>query len=136
VGSSAVQAEVLLAEEDVQHLQDKQYDFSVGRDTAGFVCVIIRGLKLASIYKQRVADLLVRLPPGFPMARPDMFWTEPHIQLATGAFPVCANTFDVNYDGRQWQRWSRHLDASQWRPGRDNLQTFLGIIRRELQEEI
>ena len=131
--SNTETTEMLLAEEDQQHLQDKQYEFSVGQD-AGFVCVLIRGFKLAARYDASSTDLLVRLPPNFPMARPDMFWTYPHVKLATGSYPPLADQFDINYGGRQWQRWSRHLGANQWRPGTDNLRTFLGIIRRELQE--
>jgi hypothetical protein len=68
------------------------------------------------------------------MAQPDMFWTFPQIRRADGGYPPQADVFDLNYEGRLWQRWSRHFDPGQWRPGKDNLQTFLGTIRRELQE--
>jgi hypothetical protein len=131
--SSSVTAEVLLSEEDLQHLRDKQYEYVVRQD-AGFVCVVIRNLQLATRYVPNVTDLLVRLPPNFPMAKPDMFWTYPHVKLSKGSFPSRADVFNLAYEGRQWQQWSRHLDAANWRPGRDSLRTFLGIIRSELQE--
>jgi hypothetical protein len=131
--SNAAIAQVLLAGEDQQHLQDKGYDFAVAQN-AGFICVLIRNFMLASRYTPTTCDVLLRLPPNFPMAKPDMFWTNPHVRLTNGSYPPQADVFDVNFDGRQWQRWSRHLDSAQWRPGKDNLRTFLGIIRRELQE--
>jgi len=131
--SNSAVAEILLSEEDLQHLRDKGYEFSVSQD-GGFVCVVIRTFALAARYTPNAADLLVRLPPNFPMARPDMFWTFPHIRLSTGGYPPQADQIDLTFADRQWQRWSRHLEEGQWRPGRDNLQTFLGIIRRELQE--
>jgi len=31
--------------------------------------------------------------------------------------------------GRSWQRWSRHIQG-QWRPGIDNLATYLAYVRR------
>ena len=131
--TNAAIAEVLLAEEDQQHLKDKAYEFTASQE-AGFVCVLIRNFALASRYTPNSCDLLVRLPPNFPMAKPDCFWTNPHVKLTNGSYPPRADVINVNYDGRQWQQWSRHLDAAQWRPGKDNLRTFLGIIRRELQE--
>lgn len=125
--------EELLAEEDVQHLKDKGYIFEVER-AAGFICVVIRNFPLPAGYNPQTTDLLLRLPPNFPMACPDMFWTFPHVRLANGAYPKAADVFDVQFQGRQWQRWSRHPEASCWRPGTDNLRTFLGTIRRELQK--
>jgi hypothetical protein len=133
--TSPATAEVLLSEEDLQHLQDKKYDFSVSQD-AGFICVVIRNLELAGRYLPRATDLLVRLPSNFPMAKPDMFWTHPHVKLASGIYPPQADVFSLTHDGRQWQQWSRHLSDAQWRPGRDCLRTFLGTIRRELQEGV
>lgn len=127
--------EMLLADEDQQHLQNKGYSFAVAQDS-GFVCLVIRDFALASRYTPTVCDLLLRLPPNFPMAKPDMFWTYPHVKMITGNYPPQADVLDINYDGRRWQRWSRHLNACQWRPGKDSLRTFLGIIRSELQEGI
>jgi hypothetical protein len=125
--------ETLLAEEDLSHLREKAYQFEA-RQEAGFVNVIIRNFRLSAKYALSKTDLLLRLPPNFPMAKPDMFWTFPHVRLAGGSFPPQADVLDVILEGRQWQRWSRHLADTQWRPGRDNLRVFLGIIRQELQE--
>jgi hypothetical protein len=73
--------EELLAEEDVQHLKDKGYIFEVER-AAGFICVVIRNFPLPAGYNPQTTDFLLRLPPNFPMACPDMFWTFPHVRLA------------------------------------------------------
>ena len=35
--------------------------------------------------------------------------------------------------GQTWQFWSRHLNKEDWRPGIDNLRTFLAYIRAELK---
>jgi hypothetical protein len=125
----------LLAEEDLQYLAAKGYEFEAAR-ADGFVCVLIRGFTLSTAYSPSSTDLLLRLPLNFPMARPDMFWTFPYVKLPSGAYPQAADQFDVEFEGRRWQRWSRHSEASQWRPGTDNLKTYLGTIRRELLKGI
>jgi len=125
----------LLADEDLLYLREKEYNFEALED-GGFICVVIRSFSLPSAYTPNTTDLLLRLPPNFPLARPDMFWTFPHVKLVNGANPQAADQFDVQFQGRQWQRWSRHFEASHWRPGTDNLKSFLGTIRRELMKGI
>jgi len=127
------QAEQLLAEEDLVCLREKKCSFSV-EQTDGLVCLVIQGYQLPPAYTPIIVDMLLRLPPNFPMAKPDMFWTFPHVRLVSGSHPKTADVFDVQYQGKQWQRWSRHF--ADWRPGVDNLRTFLGTIRQELQKGI
>jgi len=125
----------LLAEEDVAYLFSKGYNAEASQ-VDGFVHLVIRNFPFPAPYTPNASDLLLRLPPNFPSAKPDMFWTFPHVRLGTGAYPDRADQFDVQYQGRQWQRWSRHFPADHWRPGTDNLKTYLGTIRRELQKGI
>lgn len=78
---------------------------------------------------QRNVDLLLRLPFGFPDATPDMFWVAPALTANGAAIPGTEQT--ESYLGRSWQRWSRHI-GGQWRPGVDNLETYLAYVRRAL----
>jgi len=64
----------------------------------------------------------------YPFAGLDMFWTEPHVRLATGAMP--ASTCMETYLGRPWLRFSWHPTA--WRQGVDTLGTFFAFINRRL----
>jgi hypothetical protein len=126
----------LLSKEDLSYLEQKGYQYTVTQ-TDGLIYVVIKQYTLPPAYTPTQVDLLLRLPPNFPVARPDMFWTFPHVRrVATGTYPQASETFDVNYQDRNWQRWSRHFDARLWRPGVDNLKTYLGTIRRELQKGI
>ncbi|MGJ5814464.1 E2/UBC family protein [Paludibaculum fermentans] len=131
--SSTEAAQQLLSDEDRAHLELKGYEYDVSQ-TNGLVHVIIKNFNLPPIYTPNVTDLLLRLPPNFPLAKPDMFWTFPHVRLANGAFPNRADQFDVSYQDRQWQRWSRHFEGNSWRPGSDNLRSFLATIRGELEK--
>jgi hypothetical protein len=82
-------------------------------------------------YDSAAADVLVVLPPGYPDAPPDMFFTFPWLRLReAGRFPTAA---DAPYDfaERVWQRWSRHSDV--WRPGKDGIWTMLKRIDHALE---
>ena len=72
--------------------------------------------------------LLLRLPPGFPDATPDMFWVDPPLHTAEGATIPGTESIE-QHAGRSWQRWSRHIQG-QWRPGIDNLATYMFYVRR------
>ncbi len=92
-----------------------------------FTTVTITGFPLPDGLQPAVSDLLIRLPPGFPDAAPDMFWLNPAVSTSGGAVPGTESR-EV-YLGRTWQRWSRHI-GSQWRPGIDDLATYIAYIRR------
>jgi hypothetical protein len=77
--------------------------------------------------------LLLRLPAGFPDVHPDMFWLDPPVQTVTG-LPIAGTQVHEVHLGRSWQRWSRHVIGN-WRPGIDNLSTYLAYIRRCLDQE-
>jgi hypothetical protein len=121
----------MLRAEDQQHLESLGLPFELAAD-GGLVCVVISGWPLPPGYAPERTDLLLRLPAGFPDAAPDMYWCEPFIRVvATGSFPQAADQMETHL-GRTWQRFSRHLSAGQWQPGRDNLASYLALIRHEL----
>lgn len=119
----------MLVEDDVAFLESRSWRYEVKPD-GQFVCLVIHDYALPTGYVPARADLLLRLPHGFPDAAPDMFWFHPEVLYATGGVPPATND-RLDYDGRIWQRWSRHL-ATAWRPGIDNLQTYLRLIRTDL----
>jgi hypothetical protein len=121
----------MLSEGDEAYLQERGLDYEVIPEGQMF-SLIIEGFRLPAGYQPDVVDLLLRLPGGFPDAAPDMFWTHPVVSYVGGGIPP-ATTERLNYNGRIWQRWSRHL-ALAWRPGVDNLQTYLRLIRTDLEK--
>lgn len=113
--------------------QDQSFLDSLGYSVAvevvdGFVNVVLTDFPTQGLDPSR-ADLLLRLPIGFPDATPDMFWVSPNLTARGTAIPGTEHA--ENYLGRRWQRWSRHIGA-QWRPGIDNLETYLAYVRRAM----
>ena len=102
---------------------------------AGMTCVVLRRWSLPAGFNYPAADVLVRLPQGYPDTAPDMWWFSPPIKTASG---VALPNTDVFQDflGRQWQRWSRHLTPGQWQSGIDGLESYFTLIRSELRRAV
>jgi hypothetical protein len=103
-------------------------------DEEGFLVIIIDGFPMPKGMVPQSSTVLVRLPPGFPDAAPDMFWLDPAVHAVDGrVFP--GTEASQIFIGRSWQRWSRHIQQ-EWRPGIDNLSTYMAYIRRCLDHAI
>jgi hypothetical protein len=120
-----------LPQADITCLTERGIEYSVSAE-ANMTCVVFPGYKLPPGYDRVVSDLLVRLNPGFPDVPPDMWWFNPAIRLADGRV-AAATEVTEHHLGRTWQRWSRHFNSGQWRSGIDSLESFLALIRRELE---
>jgi hypothetical protein len=121
----------VLAEDDTDFLQSRGVTFETHAE-GEIVNLVISDYELPPGYDVTHADLLLRLPNGFPDARPDMFWLSPAVAFEGGAIPPGSEQREV-YVERSWQRWSRHLSENDWRPGIDNLQSYLRFVRTNLQ---
>jgi len=100
-------------------------------EVGGHTLLIIKNYVLPAYYTPSVVDLLVKIPPGYPMTPLDMFWVYPEVRLINGnCYPPCADVFEDNLSIR-WQRFSRHY---QWRSGIDSLQSHLMAINGVLKK--
>lgn len=120
-----------LPQHDVAYLAERGGPYDVSTE-ANMVCVVLRGYVLPRGYDRASADLLLRLQPGYPDVPPDMWWFDPPARRADGQ-AIPATDCVENHLGRSWQRWSRHLNSAQWSPGVDTLESFLALIRKELE---
>jgi hypothetical protein len=125
--------EELLPEADWDFLSAAGYDCTIER-VGDQVHVVIRNFPLPR-YKPQSADLLIIVPNGYPNAKLDMFWTYPDVSLPNGGIPLRADVHE-KHGGRNWQRWSRHIADGQWRPGVDNLRTYVTTVKTELAKGI
>lgn len=82
-------------------------------------------------YEVDHTDILIVLPPGYPDAAPDMFYCDPWLKLSAGGqYPPKADQ-PFQFQGRRWQRWSRHNHT--WRCGVDGIHTMLRRVDRALR---
>jgi len=123
---------MFLPEPELIHLRDRGAKFDVTLESS-MTCVLLHDYELPKGYDRQLSDLLLRLNPGFPDVQPDMWWFNPAVHRSDGAV-IPQTDATEHYLGRSWQRWSRHLQPGQWRPGIDTLQSFLAVIRADLEK--
>lgn len=120
----------MLPPDDCAYLAERFPGYSQSVES-NMLCVVLPGYALPDGLAPTHVDLLLRLGPGYPDVPPDMWWFDPAVQRMDGQ--AIRNTHVAeNHLGRTWQRWSRHLTPGQWRPGVDSVQTFLAILRNDL----
>ena len=74
-------------------------------------------------------------PQGYPFAQPDCFWAEQDLRLSSGAFPQNANlTNPIPHLGQPMLWFSWHLQT--WNATRDDLMTWLTVIRQRLAQPV
>lgn len=117
---------------EIEHLIERAKEYAISSE-ASMTCVVLRHFPIPRGYAQTEADLLLRLSPGYPDVPPDMWWFDPPLRRADGG-GIPATEHMETHLGRQWQRWSRHFNPGQWQSGRDSLETFLALIRKELEK--
>lgn len=121
----------MLPAHDMDYLKELSPDASVTSE-AGMVCVLIPSFPLPAGFDRPTADLLVRLATGYPDVAPDMWWFDPPVKRIDGA-TIPATESRERHLNREWQRWSRHLQPGQWKSGIDCLESYIALVRKELE---
>lgn len=121
-----------LPADDHAYLQGAGLHYEVFAEK-GTLCVQFTDFPLPAGLNASTAEILLRLSPLYPDVAPDMWWTIPALTTQAGA-AIPGTERRENHRGREWQRWSRHLAPSTWRPGIDGLQSYLALLRTELDK--
>lgn len=118
---------------DVKFLNERQLDWQVLPDPQGAACLLIKDFDVSTGgFAPATTELMIRIPPQYPMTPLDMWYCDPPIRVAvTGQYAVASEVMEPHL-GRSWQRFSRHLNGT-WRPGLDGIRSFFALIQRELQ---
>ncbi len=124
----------MLPPNDETFLQSRGYVWELVPDGGNGWLLIVHDLEVgAGGFMPAQTDLMIRIPPQYPLAALDMWYCDPPVRLAaTGQYPNAADQFE-SYGGRNWQRFSRHLPNGAWRPGTDGLRSFFHHVDHELQ---
>ena len=123
-----------LPEDDLEWLDALPNDYELVRED-GVLRVVVRSWPVPPGYNVASVDINVRIDPGYSDAQIDMAYFHPPLSLSSGrGIPALAGD---HFDGRDWQRWSRHrTPANPWRPGNDNLATHFALIDEWLDREV
>ena len=119
---------------DLAYLRERDIVHEIVSE-AGMVCIVMPQWPLPRGFDRQASDLLIRLSPGYPDVPPDMWWFSPAVRRADGREFPNTNVVET-YLGRAWQRWSRHFTGGQWQSGIDGLESYLALIRQNLERGV
>lgn len=123
-----------LPPKDREYLRDNKIQFEECEEK-GEKAIIFKSYPLPNgKFDANEVDILVKLPSGYPNAKPDMFHLLPWVKLSSNdCYPRKADS-SVKFNDEDWQRWSRHDFENPWRPGLDGIWTMLNLIKHALEE--
>ena len=86
-------------------------------------------------YNVDKVELNLRIEASYPDSQIDMVYFYPHLEkIDNTSIKALAND---NFDGKIWQRWSRHRTGKNpWRPGIDDISTHLLLVDEWLKKEV
>lgn len=123
-----------LAEEDMEWLDELGLMYELVAE-GGSPRVIIYGWPLPAGYNVDRVDVNVRIDPGYPDTQIDMVYFSPALARRDGR--AIGALSDDSFDGKIWQRWSRHrTNANPWRPGLDCLATHFALVDDWIAREL
>lgn len=121
----------MLPPDDLEFLVERGPAYSIHAE-AGMTCIVVPDYALPPGLDRTNSDLLLRLAGGYPDVPPDMWWFSPAVRRSDGAVIDRTNVTE-HHLGRDWQRWSRHLDAPRWLSGVDGLRSYFTLIDQQLR---
>jgi hypothetical protein len=122
-----------LPEEDVAFLDGAGFSWETVTEL-GVHRVVIRGVHVPSGYNLGQIDLYFKIEGAYPDTQLDMVYVHPALARADGN-PI-GGLAEETFDGKAWQRWSRHRTAANpWRPGVDNLETHFKLALSWFEQE-
>jgi len=128
-----VRQDFLLPEEDMEWLQSLGRPYELVQEN-GVRRVVLHEWPVPEGYTADRVSINVRIDAGYPDSQIDMAYFYPPLARRDGA--TIRSLADDQFDGRNWQRWSRHrTPANPWRPGIDNLSTHFVLVHEWLVRE-
>jgi hypothetical protein len=124
---------MFLPEFDRDYLLEKGYQFEEKIEPNGNGLIIRNWLLPSGKFNLQTSDLLILVPNGYPDVRPDMWYFNPAILLAPSNTLARQTQVNISFEGKAWQRWSRHYPAEEWRSGIDGMHTYLKKIQVALE---
>lgn len=123
-----------LPSEDLKWLEQTGLRFELVAE-GGILRVIVYAFPVPTGFNVNLVDVNVRIDSGYPDTQIDMAYFYPTLARKDGKQigAICQDSFD----GKVWQRWSRHrTPANPWRPGVDNLATHFALVESWFTREL
>jgi hypothetical protein len=119
---------------------DSKYLDAIGLDWETVIEGNIKRLFIYSFpvpegYNVSKVDVSLDISPSYPTTQIDMAYFYPHLERADQKVINCITL--QTFDGKAWQRWSRHrTSANPWRPGIDCIETHVAYMLSWFSKEL
>jgi hypothetical protein len=125
--------EFTLPDEDIDWLESQGGSYELISE-GKVLRVVLYDFPVPPGYNMNSITANVRIDAAYPDTQIDMVYFYPALALKNGQ-PIKALSTD-KFDGKVWQRWSRHrTPANPWRPGIDNLSTHFALVQNWIERE-
>jgi Prokaryotic E2 family E len=100
----------------------------------GGAIVSIPGMALepSGSWSKPATTVRILAPPAFPQARPDCFWVDEDVRLASGGLPQSAQVNSQLGPNLLWFSWH----VQKWNPNIDTLQTYVKVVQERLRQPV
>lgn len=122
-----------LSAEDVEFLDNKGLQWETLIEN-GLNWLILYGFPVPTGYNSEAVDIALQISPAYPATEIDMAYFNPQLVRISGRPISCISQQSI--DGKIFQRWSRHRNPGEWRPGLDNISTHLILVENWLEKEL
>jgi hypothetical protein len=92
--------------------------------------LIVPDLRLCCGWNASATTVRVLIPVGFPHVKPDCFYVDATLRLASGAEPASSNLQSIFGGQYRWYSW--HIAT--WDPARGSLDQYLHVCESRLRE--
>lgn len=121
----------LLPIEDVEFLESNLQWETIAH---GGNWLIIHNYPVPAGYTVPAVQVALMIPPNYPAAQIDMAYFFPYLQKTNGKRITATSPQMI--DSKNFQRWSRHRQVGEWRPGEDNVMTHLLLVNNWLENDL
>lgn len=98
--------------------------------------LLIHNYQVPVGYAQQMVVLALLIPPTYPGAQIDMFYTSPKLTLTSGR-PIDRTQVSAVIYGTPFNGWSRHRGSpAPWNPATDNVITHLALVESAIAKEV
>ena len=118
-------------EQQFEVLRSDRIGTSLQKLPDGSHLVIVPDVMLPTGWSKSTVVVKFVAPVGYPLARPDCFWTDCDLRLSNGNVPQNTGQNPIPHIGAGHLWFSWHV--SSWNPNFDSLLTYLNVIKRRLQ---
>ena len=119
-------------EQQFSLLKNYYPDATLQRLNDGSNLVSIPNIQLPDGWTKKTTEVKFITPVGYPLSRPDCFWSDSDLRLNNGNMPQNTGLNPIPHIPGNYLWFSWHL--SSWNPNNDNLLTYLNVVRRRLHD--